>query len=136
MKILFFINVLLSIANANYGSDGFKNEVNLERRSNTGLYEVMFKPYVLELMNSKAVGALKRTNCYLNLHFLLTKTDLHYMASLPISRALFTKRIPQFQEWLLNLKKGPSAAKGTLITFSLFGKTDRFEEVTLKIVNI
>ena len=119
MKILFFINVLLSIANANYGSDGIKNEVNLERRSepgsNAGLYEVMFKPYVLELMNSKAVGALKRTNCYANLHFLLTKPDLHYMASLPISRALFTKRIPQFQEWLLNLKKGPSAAKGTLI---------------------
>ena len=124
MKILFFINVLLSIANANYGSDGFQNEVNLERRSDpdstTGLYKVMLKPYVLELLNSKAFGALKRTKCYTNLHFLLTKPDLHYMASLPISRALFTKRIPQFQEWLLNLKKGPSAAKGTLIISDLF----------------
>ena len=112
MKLLFiFINVLFSIKNE---SAGLEDNMNLERRS-SGLYNVMFKPYVLELLNSKAVAALKRTPCWTNLHFLMTKPEIFYLAKLPIARALFTKRIPEFQEYILNLKKGPSAAKGTLI---------------------
>ena len=113
--LLIFINALLSITSANNVpvSDGLDDEISLERRS--GLYNVMFKPYVLELLNSRAVGKLKTTTCWKNLHFLTTNRDLHYLAKLPISRALFTSRIPQFQDWLLNLRNGPSAAKGKFI---------------------
>ena len=74
----------------------------------------MFKPYVLELLNSRACRRVKTTPCWQNLHFLTTNRNLHYMAKLPISRALFTSGIPQFQKWLLNLGKGPSAAKGIM----------------------
>ena len=94
-----------------YSPDGLHPE---RRSSSGGLYNVMFKPYVLELLNSRACGRLKTTTCWKNLHFLTTNRDLHYLAKLPISRALFTSRIPQFQEWLLNLRKGPSAAKGIM----------------------
>ena len=111
MKLLIFLNAILSIADAYHGLDYTKNETNIERRS-SGLYNVMFKPYVLELLNSKYVGQLKKTPCWYNLHYLTTNPDLHYLAKLPIARALFTARLPQFQEFLLNLKKGPSAAKG------------------------
>ena len=45
----------------------------------------------------------------------MTKPEIFYLAKMPIARALFTNRIPEFQEYILNLKKGPSAAKGTLI---------------------
>ena len=115
MKLLFiFINALFSITNAKYESDGLDNEINLERRSG-GLYSVMFKPYVLELLNSRAVSKLKKTTCWKNLHFLTTNDDLHYLSKLPISRALFTSRIPQFQKWLLNLRRGPSVTKGIFI---------------------
>lgn len=119
--LLLFFNTLLSITYANYESDSLE-ELNLERRSSpkesgSGLYKIMFKPYVLELLNSKTMSRLKKTACWDNMHFLLTNRNLHYLASLPISRALFTSRIPQFQEWLLNLRKGPSAAKGTFIKF-------------------
>ena len=114
--LLIFLNALLSITGANNGtvSDGLDDEFNLERRS-SGLYNVMFKPYVLEILNSRSVARLKTTPCWKNLHFFTTNRDLHYLAKLPISRALFTARIPQFQEWLWNLRKGPSAAKGKFI---------------------
>ena len=112
MKLLFiFINVLFSIKNE---SASLEDNMNLERRS-SGLYKVLFKPYVLELLNSKAVADLKRTPCWTNLHFLMTKPEVYYLAKMPIARALFRARIPEFQEYILNLKKGPSAAKGTLI---------------------
>ena len=56
MKLLFiFINVLFSIKN---DSASLEDNMNLERRS-SGLYNVMLKPYVLELLNSKAIAALK-----------------------------------------------------------------------------
>ena len=45
----------------------------------------------------------------------MTKPEVYYLAKMPIARALFRARIPEFQEYILNLKKGPSAAKGTLI---------------------
>ena len=112
MKLfLIFINALFSITYANNESDALDNEINLERRSG-GLYNVMFKPYVLEILNSRAVSKLKTTPCWKNLHYISTNRDLHYLAKLPISRALFTSRIPQFQNWLLNVRKGPSAAPG------------------------
>ena len=115
MKLLFiFINALFSISFGNNESDALDKEINLERRSG-GLYNVMFKPYVLELLNSRAVSKLKTTTCWKNLHFLTTNDDLHYLSKLPISRALFTSRIPQFQKWLLNLRKGPSATTGIFI---------------------
>ena len=119
--LLLFFNTLLSITYANYESNSLE-ELNLERRSSpkesgSGMYKIMFKPYVLELLNSKTMSRLKKTACWNNMHFLLTNRNLHYLASLPISRALFTSRIPQFQQWLLNLRKGPSAAKGTFIKF-------------------
>ena len=119
--LLIFINALLSITNANNVPvpDGLDVELSLERKS-SGLYNVMFKPYVLELLNSRAVARLKTTPCWKNLHFLTTNRDLHYLAKLPISRALFTSRIPQFQDWLLNLRKGPSAAKGKFIILDKF----------------
>ena len=107
MKLMFiFINVF---------SITFGNEINLERRSG-GLYNVMFKPYVLEILNSSAISKLKTTPCWKNMHFFMTNADLHYLAKLPISRALFTSRIPQFQKWLLNLRKGPSASTGIFIS--------------------
>ena len=114
MKLLIFINALFSIASANYEPVGHHDKINLERRS-SGLYNVLFKPYVLEVLNSRAIADLKKTKCWYNLHILTTNPDLHYLAKLPISRTLFTARIPEFQEWLLNVKRGPSAAKGTLI---------------------
>ena len=115
MKLLFiFINALFAITYANNESDPLDKEINLERRSG-GLYKVMFKPYVLELLNSRAVGKLKTTTCWKNLHFLTTNDDLQYLSKLPISRALFTSRIPQFQKWLLNLRRGPSVTKGIFI---------------------
>ena len=115
MKLLFiFISFLFTITYANSESDALDNQIKLERRSG-GLYNVMFKPYVLELLNSRAVSKLKTTTCWKNLHFLTTNADLHYLAKLPISRALFTSRIPQFQKWLLNLRRGPSATTGIFI---------------------
>ena len=115
MKLLFiFINALISISYANNESAALENEIHLERRSG-GLYNVMFKPYVLEILNSRAVSKLKTTPCWKNLHYISTNRDLHYLAKLPISRALFTSRIPQFQNWLLNVRKGPSSAPGIFI---------------------
>ena len=119
MKVLIFIQAILSIAYALNGTIDIDDETNIERRS-SGLYNVMLKPYVLELLNSKYVAQLKRTPCWYNLHFLTTNPDLHYLAKLPIARALFTSRLPGFQNWLLNLTKGPSATKGNdslIITF-------------------
>ena len=117
MKLLFFLNAFLSVTD--YGSDGFQHEINCDRGTSgcrdSGLYKVMLKPYVLQILNSKAMGALKKTNCFYNLHYLFTNPNLHYLAKLPIMRALISKRIPQFQEWILNLRKGPSAAKGKFI---------------------
>ena len=109
MKIFIFLNAILSIANAYHGLNYTENEAHIERRS---LYKVMSKPYVLELLNSKSVGELKKTPCWSNLHYLISNPDLHYLAKLPMARALFTARLPEFQEFLLNLKKGKSAAKG------------------------
>ena len=111
MKIFIFLTAILSIVNAYHELTYMRNDTNIERRS-SGLYNVMFKPYVLELLNSRYVAQLKRTPCWYNLHYLLTSRDLYYLSKLPIARALFTARLPQFQEFLLNLKKGPSAAKG------------------------
>ena len=111
MKIFTFLNAILSIAYAYHGLNYTENAAHIERRS-TGLYKVMFKPYVLELLNSKYVGELKKTPCWNNLHYLISNSDLHYLAKLPIARALFTARLPEFQEFLMNLKNGPSAAKG------------------------
>ena len=119
MKVYIFIHAIFSIAYALNGTIDIDDETNIERRS-SGLYNVMLKPYVLELLNSKYVAQLKRTPCWYNLHFLTTNPDLHYLAKLPIARALFTSRLPGFQNWLLNLTKGPSATKGNdslIITF-------------------
>ena len=111
MKIYIFIHAIFSIADALNGTNVIGDEKNIERRS-SGLYNVMLKPYVLELLNSKNAAQLKRTPCWYNLHFLTTNPDLHYLAKLPIARALFTSRLPAFQNWLLNLTKGRSGAKG------------------------
>ena len=111
MKLFF---IFIYVFSATFGDNAIDKEINLERRS-SGLYNVMFKPYVLELLNSNAISKLKTTPCWKNLHYISTNRDLHYLAKLPISRTLFTSRIPEFQNWLLNVGKGPSAAKGIFI---------------------
>ena len=69
MKLLFFLNAFLSVSD--YGSDGFQHEINCDRGTSdcrdSGLYKVMLKPYVLQILNSKAMGALKKNELLLQL---------------------------------------------------------------------
>ena len=69
MKLLFFLNVLISTSFA--------------------CIRVLTKPYVLDLLNSKGIAKLKTTACFPNLHYLLTNPNLHYLAKLPVFQALF-----------------------------------------------
>ena len=123
MKLLFFINILFSFSNANNGLDGLRDGNTVKRRSlggggydphSRGGYNVLFKPYVLNFVNSKAMAQLKKSACFPNLHYIMTNRDFHYMAKLPLFRALFRQRIPAFINFWKNLKLGPSATTGKI----------------------
>ena len=116
MKLYIFIHAIFAITDAFDGTIG--TGTNVERRS-SGLYNVMLKPYVLELLNSKPAQLLKGTGCWYNLNYLTRNPDLHYLAKLPIARALFTSRLPAFQNWMRNVAKGPSAAKGNISSITV-----------------
>ena len=110
---LFFISVLFSISNANHGSGGVRGSTRgnaVERRSSV----ILFKPYVLDFVNSRAMAKLKKSACFPNLHYILSNNDFHYMGHLPVFRALFRERIPAFINFWKNLKLGPSATKGKI----------------------
>ena len=111
---LFFINVLFFISNGSYGLDGLRGSYRgsnaVERRS----YKFLFKPYVLDFVNSRAIAKLKKSACFPNLHYMMTNKDFHYMGHLPVFRALFKERIPAFINFWRNLKLGPSATKGKI----------------------
>ena len=119
MKLLFFINILFSFSNANNRLDGLRDGNTMKRRSkpnfeSRGGYNVLFKPYVLNFVNSKAMAQLKKSACFPNLHYIMTNRDFHYMAKLPLFRALFRQRIPAFINFWKNLKLGPSATTGKI----------------------
>ena len=94
MKLLFFINAFFSIS---YACSRF-----------------LVKPYVLDLVNSKGFAKIKKTACFPNLHYLITNPDVHYLAKLPVFRALFRTRLPAFLDFCKNLKLGPSATNGKI----------------------
>ena len=102
MKLLFFISLLFSVSYA------------CTTRANNPRYNILSKPYVLDLLNSKGIAKLKKTPCFQNLHYLITNPGVHKLAKLPIFRALLRSRIPAFREFLNNLKLGPSATKGKI----------------------
>ena len=115
MKLLFLI--LFSFSNATNGLDGLRDGITVKRRSrpnfeSRGGYNILMKPYVLNFVNSKAMAKLKKTACFKNLHYIMTNHDFHYMARLPVFRALFKQRVPAFITFWKNLKLGPSATKG------------------------
>ena len=115
MRLLFLINILFSYSNANNKLAGLRDGITVKRRSNisTG-YNMLLKPYVLNFVNSKAMAQLKKTPCFPNLHYIITNRDFHYMARLPVFRALFRQKIPAFLNFWRNLKLGPSATKGKI----------------------
>ena len=116
---LFFISILFSISNANYGLDGLRGNSAVERRSSV----ILFKPYVLDFVNSRAMAKLKKTACFPNLHYILSNNDFHYMGHLPVFRALFRERIPAFINFWKNLKLGPSATKGKIYSIKTLNWT-------------
>ena len=119
MKLLLFINILFSNVNAKYSKNGLRDGFSVERRSQqspahwtTGVGSFLLKPYLLNIMNSRAIANIKKTGCFPNMFFLATNPDLHYMMNLPLFGMLWG--IPNYLNFWKNLKFGPSATKGKI----------------------